>query len=301
MARGKFIKLNTQTTGHGILRVGIETPYVTDFINEYYKVAKDTTEDMKVLTNMAWFVINKAEEEGLIPFCDEYELKEDADYSKFYSMQKNGDKRKRVYWEDATDFYKQSDKDKVKSPTNAPTYHHRVYDVHSKRPYDTVTYTKGALNRKMLDVRGITNGKLDIVTRSKPASYIMYVPHNYKRITQKVYADRPPHLSDVDTTHTVVINGRFVGVKIYAKKRPSKKFKNGEDAYEYGLVQYTADDSNWNRFTPGTTSYWLHAVLGLNPNGKNSPHSVQNYRELTQMLKAALAKKAASNLPIIKI
>lgn len=293
MTRRRLVRLNTQTTGHGTLRVSMESPYATDFINEYYKVVKDLTKDKQVLTNMAWFVIDTAEKEGLIPYQGEYELRKTtnkSEYSKFYSMQKEGKTKKRVYWKDTT--FNDSD------TSDSPTFWHHTHQVNSKKKEKVTIKAASAYSKNNFrNETGVTPGKtfdkllkkklvdIEIGSRMKPITYT--------RGNRKAYADRPPHLDDTETTHTVVINGQFVGIKIYAKKKPDKKFKNGEFTSEYGLIQYTSDDTNWKRHTQGTTSYWLHAVLGVNKNGRgiNSPNAKQNYEQLRDYMQKALREK----------
>jgi hypothetical protein len=292
MTRRRLIRLNTQTTGHGTLRVSMESPYATDFINKYYKVVKDISKDNQVLTNMAWFVIDKADEEGLIPYQGEYELRKTAnksEYNKFYSMQKEGKTKKRVYWKDTT--FKDSD-------DNSPKFWHHTHEVNSWKK-EKVTIKASSVHSKN-DFRNETGATprntFNKLLRKKLVDFEIgsrMKPITYTRGNRKAYADRPPHLSDVDITHTVIINGQFVGIKIYAKKKPDKKFKGGEFTSEYGLLQYTSDDTNWKRHTQGTTSYWLHAVLGVNKNGKgiNSPNAKQNYEQLREYMQKALREK----------
>lgn len=113
------------------------------------------------------------------------------------------------------------------------------------------------------------------------------------------YADRPPHLVDIDTTHLTKFTKNGVQIVVTNKKPKDKRFYE-EGGVQYGSIQYyggTDGDINWKRASDTTTSRWLEVAIGLPVPSNIKGYSVyslataqKNYDNMLEIMAEAIRK-----------
>ena len=280
----KSTTITTSTTPGGKIKVGFDTSELQNLLQNTDKSLKKVTKDRGTLIDMAYVAIDAAYDMELIPYKSNYKLK----------TVKNNTPNKKSW--SPSDYYTYQAL-KVQSLSGQPRFNKagtkvlgtygdkdfspskkRVhwYEVRDSAPEYNKSYTRVTKEHK-------------VNMRNK----YMKKPKKSTRKTVSYYSDRPPHLNDVDTTHLISTSSGYAQIMINARKPKDERFMNvgGE---EYGLIQYTSDDTNWKRSEEGTTSFWLHVALGLTDNLpvkiKNKTKGKKNFESMVEVMADALSK-----------
>ncbi len=290
------LTFTTSTDKRGFLNVTLDMGEVRTSLYEADKAVKQTVSDKEALGNMAWTLIYSTEAEGLIPYKTKYTIRKPQDKDPDAPNYRKDIKKHIIK--------RGKNKGKLKNDKFTPTQYYSYKDLKYQKPRtnyysdaygNMVMYSEPAKTRERAHWyevesnpeynKSFSRAETDVWRTDKKSG------KQYKTKIREYYSDRPPHLSEVEATHKVIIKKGNAQITIHNRKPKDERFTE-IGGQEYALAQYFGDDADWKRETSGSTSRWLEVAAGLvEPQRPVTVNVNKNIQAMSAIMNKQLAKR----------